>query len=243
MGASMFVGHLALGLVAKRIEPKISLGAWMMAVMLADLICFAFLIAGIEHFDVEPAVARNPFVGLNFVRNIFFAYSHSLLMNAIWAALFAAAYFLRRRYARGAWLLFAAVLSHWLLDFIAHNPDMRLAPGASAVYGLGLWNSIPATLIIEGGFWLLAIILYVRAAHPKKRAGIYAFWPVIALFTLLWYGNIKRGIVPNPVMAGINGLIFCSLLVAWAYWMNRLRPAREEIIHDLESISRGGQKS
>jgi membrane-bound metal-dependent hydrolase YbcI (DUF457 family) len=239
----MFVGHLALGLVAKRIEPKISLGAWMLAVILADLLCFAFLIVGIEHFDVDPEVARNRFVALNFVRNIFFAYSHSLLMNAIWAALFAAAYFLWRRHARGAWLLFAAVLSHWLLDFIAHNPDMPLAPGTSAVYGLGLWNSIPATLIIEGGFWLLAIILYVRAAHPKKRAGIYAFWPVIAFITLLWYGNIKRGIDPNPVKAGINGLILCSLLVAWAYWMNRLRPAQAGTTYDLESMTRGGQKS
>src|SRR5262245_33534011 len=28
------------------------------------------------------------------------------------------------------------------------------------------WNSIQATLIIEGGFWLLAIILYVRSTHP-----------------------------------------------------------------------------
>jgi membrane-bound metal-dependent hydrolase YbcI (DUF457 family) len=243
MGASMFVGHLALGLVAKRVEPKISLGAWMLAVMLADLLCFAFLIAGIEHFDVEPEVARNRFVAFNFVHNIFFAYSHSLLMNAIWAALFAAAYFLRRRYARGAWLLFAAVLSHWLLDFIAHNPDMQLAPGASAVYGLGLWNSIPATLIIEGGFWLLAIVLYVRATHPKKRAAHYAFWPVIAFLTLLWYGNIKRGIDPDPVRAGIGGLIIFSLVVAWAYWMNRLRPAQEEIIHDLENISQGERKS
>ena len=239
----MFVGHLALGLVAKRVEPKISLGAWMLAVLFADLLCFAFLIAGIEHFDVEPGAARNRFVGLNDVRNIFFAYSHSLLMNAIWAAMFAAAYFLQRHYARGAWLLFAAVLSHWLLDFIAHNPDMPLAPGTSAVYGLGLWSSIPATLIIEGGFWLLAIILYVRAARPKKRAAIYAFWPVIAFITLLWYANIKRGVVPNPVKAGINGLIFVSLMVAWAYWMNRLRPAQAEIIHDLESDSRGGKKS
>jgi len=239
----MFVGHLALGLVAKRIEPKISLGAWMLAVLLVDLLCFTFLIAGIEHFDVEPEVARNSFVAISFVRNVFFAYSHSMLMNVIWAALFAAAYFLRRRYPRGTWLLFAAVLSHWPLDFIAHNPDMPLAPGASAVYGLGLWNSIPATLILEGGFWLLAIILYVRATHPKKRTAHYAFWPVIAFLTLLWYGNIKRGIDPNPVRAGINGLIFFSLVVAWAYWMNRLRPSQEEMVHDLESASRGGQKS
>jgi hypothetical protein len=117
----MFVGHLALGMVAKRIEPKISLGAWTLAVMLSDLLCFGFLIAGIEHFEVEPGAAGNRFIAATF----FFAYSHSLLMNASWAALFAAVYFLRRRYARGAWLLFAAVLSHWPLDFISHNPAWR----------------------------------------------------------------------------------------------------------------------
>src|SRR5262249_24848813 len=151
-----------------------------------------------------------------------------MLMNAIWAALFAAGYFLRRRYARGAWLLFAAVLSHWPLDFISHNPDMALTPGTSAGFGLGLWNSIPATLVIEGGFWLLAILLYVRATRPKKPTAHYAHWPVIVFLTLAWYGNITKGISSNPVRAGINGLIFFSLVVAWAYWMNRLRPVREE---------------
>src|SRR5215813_6710743 len=222
MGAGMLVGHLALGMVAKRVEPKISLGTWMLAVMLVDLLCFAFLIAGIEHFDAAPGITSGRFV----FRNVFFAYSHSLLMNAIWAALFATAYFLRRRYPRGALLLFAAVLSHWPLDFVSHNPDLPLAPGASAVYGLGLWNSMPATLIVEGGFWLLAITLYVRATRPKKRAGIYAFWPVIAFLTLAWYGNITRGVDPDPVKAGINGLIFFSLVVIWAHWMNWLRPVQ-----------------
>jgi len=222
MVASMLVGHLALGLVAKRIEPKISLGAWMLAVLLADLLCFAFLIAGVEHFDAEPGVTSGRIVA----RNIYFVYSHSLLMNAIWAVLFATAYFLWRRYQPGAWLLLAAVLSHWLLDFVSHNPDMPLAPGTSAVYGLGLWNSIPATLIVEGGFWLLAITLYIRATRPKKRVGIYAFWPVIAFLTLAWYGNITRGVDPDPVKAGINGLIFFSLVVIWAYWMNWLRPVQ-----------------
>jgi hypothetical protein len=76
-------------MVAKRFEPKISLGAWMLAVLLADLLCFAFLIAGIEHFDATPGITSGRFV----FRNVFFVftYSHSLLMNAIWAALFATA--------------------------------------------------------------------------------------------------------------------------------------------------------
>jgi membrane-bound metal-dependent hydrolase YbcI (DUF457 family) len=216
----MFVGHLAVGLIAKRVEPKVSLGTWMLAVMLADLLVFPLLILGIEHFDVVPGVSSNRVVGRDIV------YSHSLLMGAVWATLFAALYFLRRRYPRGAYLLFLAVLSHWLLDVLSHRPDMPLAPGAQTVLGLGLWNSVPATLIVEGGFWLLAIIIYVRATEAKKRSGVYAFWPVIALLTLMWYGNIRAGMEPNAVKAGVGGLVVFSLVVAWAYWMNRARRTR-----------------
>jgi hypothetical protein len=36
----MFVGHLAIGLIAKRIESKVSLGTWVLAASLADLIAF-----------------------------------------------------------------------------------------------------------------------------------------------------------------------------------------------------------
>jgi hypothetical protein len=213
----MFVGHLSVGLIGKRVEPKISLGTWMLAVMLADLVFFPLSIAGIEKFHVQAGATVNRFVGD-------VPYSHSLLMNLLWATLFASAYFIRRRYPRGAWLLFGAVLSHWVLDVIGHRPDMQLAPGGHAVLGLGLWNSIPATLIVEGGFWLLAIVIYVRATQAKSRAGVYAFWAGILLLTLSWLSNIRRGMDPDPVRAGVGGLVFFSLMIAWAYWMNRVRP-------------------
>jgi hypothetical protein len=215
----MFVGHLAVGLTGKRIEPKISLGTWILAAMLADLIVFPLLIAGIERFRAWPGVTANRMVGD-------IPYSHSLVMDVVWASLFAGAYFVRRRYPRGTWLLFAAVLSHWVLDFISHRPDMALAPGTGAVFGLGLWNSIPATLIVEGGLWTLAIIIYVRATRPNKRAGTYVFWIGVVLLTLAWYGNITSGMDSNPVRAGISGIIFFWLVVGWAYWINRLRPAK-----------------
>lgn len=217
----MFIGHLAVGFIAKRIEPKVSLGTWILAVLLSDLIIFLLLIGGIENLRVESGFEVNRVVGENI------AYSHSLLTNIIWAFLFAAAYFFWRRYPRGAFLLFAAVLSHWLLDFISHRPDMPLAPGISARFGLGLWNSIPATLIVEGGFWLFAVILYVRATVPKNRAGTYAFWVGIGLITLLWYGNLRQGMDPDPLKAGIGGLIGFSLMIVWSYWMNRVRLVRE----------------
>ena len=216
----MFVGHLAIGLVAKRIESKVSLGTWVLAASLADLLAFPLLILGIEHFTVEPRANSNLVVG----RNI--AYSHSLLTIAIYAALFAMVYFLRRRYWRGALLLSCVVLTHWFLDVVSHRPDMPLAPGVPEVFGLGLWNSLPATLLVEGGFWLLSVILYVRTTQAKSRAGHYVFWIGIVLLTLLWFGNINAGMDPNPIKAGVGGLIIFSLVVAWTYSINRLRAPR-----------------
>jgi hypothetical protein len=70
----MLVGHFAAAMVGKRIEPGISLGTLVFAALLADLLCFVFLIAGLEHFDAVPGVRLNRFIGHDI------AYSHSLLM-------------------------------------------------------------------------------------------------------------------------------------------------------------------
>lgn len=212
----MFTGHLAIGLAGKQMEPKISLGTWMMAVMLADLLAFVFMIGGIERFRPVSGVATNRMLGE-------IPYSHSLLMDAFWAGFLAAGFYLWRRNQRGAWLLFGAVLSHWVLDVTSHRPDLPLAPGVKPLLGLGLWNSLPATVIIEGAVWLAAIVLYVRATKSKNWIGLIAFWIGIVLLTVSWLGNITAGIDPNPVRAGVNGLVFFSLLIAWAYWMNRAR--------------------
>lgn len=216
----MHVGHFAVGFVAKRVEPKLSLGTLVLAAMLSDILWAVFLIAGIEHVQFKPGSGA-----ANYVDAYDIAFSHSLLMDAVWGALLAGIYFLRRRYTRGALVIFIAVLSHWLLDFIAHRPDMPLAPGTHSFFGLGLWTSVPATIIVEGGFWLLAIILYVRATRPVNRWGVYAFWSVVVLLTLSWYNNIVGKPPPSQLVAGISSLIYFSLVVAWAYWMNRLRPA------------------
>ena len=212
----MLVGHLAAGLVGKRLEPRVSLGTFMLAALAADLLCFVFMIAGIERFRIVPGAMTNRLIGE-------IPFSHSLLMDAIWGGFLAAAYWLWRRNSRGAWLLFAAVMSHWVLDLASHRPDMKLAPFTAAGFGLGLWNSIPATLVFEGGAWLLAIVLFIRATRAKSVVTSIAFWVGAAFVTLAWYGNIRAGIDPNPVRAGISGLMFFSLIVAWAYWMNRAR--------------------
>jgi hypothetical protein len=112
-----------------------------------------------------------------------------------------------------------------LLDFVAHRPDMALAPGVHRYFGLGLWSSVVATVIVEGGMWVAAIIVYMRATRPKNRTGLYAFWIVVAFLTLAWHGNIAGPPPSSPRAMAVSSLIFFSCVVAWAYWMNRLRPA------------------
>jgi hypothetical protein len=218
----MLMGHFAAafgakGLVAKRTEPALSLGTLVFAAMLADVLAFTLVAPGIEHFRIATDVQRNRLIGENIL------YSHSLLMDVLWGALLAVAYFLWRRHARGAWILFAAVVSHWVLDLVSHRPDMRIAPGISGVFGLGLWNSIPATLIVEGGMWVLAIVLYVRATRSAKRTGAYVFWAGVVILTLAWIGNIRTVPSSGAGVAALTSLIFFSCAIGWAYWVDRAR--------------------
>jgi membrane-bound metal-dependent hydrolase YbcI (DUF457 family) len=92
----------------------------------------------------------------------YYPWSHSLLMSAVWGVVLAGV--ARWRGVRTAsTLLIALVVSHWVLDYISHAPDMPLWPGTSPRFGLGLWNSIPLTLIVEGAMWVLGIWIYLGA--------------------------------------------------------------------------------
>ena len=214
----MFVGHYAVGFAAKRIQPRLSLLTLLTAAMLADILYSIFLIAGIEHVAISPGITR-----VNALDLYDFPISHSLLTDVIWAALFAGIFFLCSRSARAAWIIAAAVLSHWLLDFISHRPDMPLAPGVHKYFGLGLWNSIPATVVVEGSMWLAAIILYARATRAKGRTGFYGLWIPIGLLTLLWATSLNGAPPPSLGIVKIVNVVLISLTLAWTYWMDRAR--------------------
>jgi hypothetical protein len=103
---------------------------------------------------------------------------------------------------------------------------MPLAPATSLRLGWGLWTSIPATILIEGGLWAVAIVVYARATHAGTRGGAYLFWSVIPLLTVIWYNNIAGPAPKNSESAPVASLVLFSLVVLWAYCLNRLRPWR-----------------
>ena len=219
----MLVGHFAAGMLAKRAAPQASLGTLTLAAMLADLLGIAFILVGVERWRIV-AGAR----GIDSVELYDIALSHSLAMDLVWGAAFAGVYFWRTRYAAGAGAVFAATLSHWVFDVISHRPDMPLAPGTEARLGLSLWSSVPATLIVEGGLWVAALAVYLRTTRARGRAGVYGFWPVVILLTLSWVSNIAAAppVADVPLWAAaLISLAFFALMIAWTYWLNRVRPA------------------
>jgi hypothetical protein len=218
----MLVGHYSAGLIAKRIEPRLSLASVMLAAMLADFLWCLFLIAGLEEVAAKPGVtvlAGMRAIDVLEARKIML--SHSLAMDIVWAGVFAGAYFLWRRYAYGAFILFGAVLSHWLLDFVSHPPDMPLFPGVERYFGLGLWSSIRATVVVEGALWLIAILLY-SSRTALTRSGKFVFFGGAGLLTLVWLGNIAGPPPSNLHTIGFSSLTCFSLTLVWAYSVERL---------------------
>ncbi len=155
-----------------------------------------------------------------------YPYTHSLVFDALWAALLGGAYYAVRRDGRGAACVAALVLSHWVLDVISHRPDMPLWPG-SALLGLGLWDSLPATLLVEGVLFLGGIWLYGRATRARDRTGRWAWWAFVVVLGIIYVASVF-GPPPPSVRAlawtGVAGWLF----VAWAYWIERHRIPRDE---------------
>jgi len=67
----------------------------------------------------------------------------------------------------------------------------------------------------------LAVGFVAKRIEPKVSLGTFV---LAALLTLAWYNNIAGPPPPNPNAIGISSLIFFSLTIAWAYWMNWRRP-------------------
>ena len=201
----MFVGHLAVALAAKRTAPNTNL-AWLVAGVTAlDLVWPVLIIAGIEHARI--LVGATAFTPLVFDS---YPWSHSLVMAVVWGAVLAGLARWRHVPAAPA-LLVALVVSHWVLDFFTHAPDMPLWPGPSPRFGLGLWNSIPGTLLVEGALWTAAIAIYLRASRPRP----IAFWSLVIVSTVIWATGPWSPPPPNERALGWFALIGW-IIIPWA---------------------------
>ena len=166
----MFIGHYGAGLGGQALHPLHVARHARRRRAVARFVWPTLLMLGIERVRIAPGNTRRDAAGLRV-----------LPLDAqprdgprVGGCSPPAAYASFRRQSRGAGIVAAAVLSHWVLDFVTHRPDLPLWPPNGPVVGLGLWNSVAGTLAAEALLFSVGVWLYATHTEPTDSVGRYA---------------------------------------------------------------------
>ena len=160
------IGHVGIGLAAKRVAPEVPTGVLLLAVEASDILWGVFALAGIE--------SRHP---LNPGSAAVSPWSHGLFMSAVWSVITALLAARVYRNSRTGAVIGLLVFSHWVLDFISHLmwpstlPDLPLLFAGSPKVGLGLYRSPGVSLATDLGLLILGVVIYIRTITARKRLG------------------------------------------------------------------------
>jgi len=194
----MYLGHLAVGLAAKPVAPKVSTGVLLVATQVLDILWASLFVVGVGELEAGP-------------------WSHGLVMSFVWSAVAVAISFLFYRDTRSSLLIGLLVLSHWVCDFISWDDALPLAFSDLPRVGLGLYNSVPVMLIVDFGLFGGALAFYLTRTKADDRIGKWVPWLLVAYLIAL----IPFGVMPGKLVTIMAlGLI---LVVPFGVWIDRHR--------------------
>lgn len=215
----MFIGHYGLALASKKTSTAIKLGTAILAAQFLDLLWPIFTLTGWEKFSIEPGNTK--LTPLNFES---YPYTHSLLGSIVLASLFTVVYYVIKKDFKTSVIYGLLVVSHWVLDFITHRPDLALTYTSDEKVGLGLWNYPAAaitieTLIFVGGAWL-----YFKSTKAINKKGNILIWVLLSLLAFFHILNLV-GPPPPSVEAVSYSALLLWLFVFLGYWIDKNRVA------------------
>ncbi len=197
-------------------DKQVPLAAAVAAAFALDLIWPILLLLGVESVRVSPG--DTAFTALAFDS---YPWSHSLLLVFGWSLL---ATMIGRRFL-GTWrtgaVLGALVLSHWILDVVTHRPDLPIWPGGPLA-GLGLWNSVPGTIVVEATLLATGLSLYVAVTTRRDEVGRWSLLGLVGLTSLIWVTQPWAPIPPSSAAVAWGALVLW-LLPPWAVWIEEHR--------------------
>jgi len=161
----------------------------------------------------------------------FHPYSHSLIAAIAWSCIAGLAYRIfcgrhsfYRKYA--ALIVGAAVLSHWILDLIAHPRDLAIYDNTWKV-GFGLWNYRDPEFALEIGLLGPGIMLYLtRNAMPAiRKTAVIAFGVALVVIQI---GHTYVPRTPLTDKATAMGVwVFYTLFVVVAFLIEKIGSRRQ----------------
>jgi hypothetical protein len=210
----MFIGHFAPALIAAAHPKAPRLGLLFAAAQLVDIGFAALLLTGAEAMRVVPGIsAMNP------MDLYHMPYTHSLAGTAVWALGFGliVAATLRNRTAGVIGAL--VVVSHWLIDWLVHIPDLTLW-GSEPRLGLGLWNYPLVAMPLELGCIALGFWWFSRARGGMTRRLWTLLGVLLAVQAVNWFGP-QDSAYSNAIPATM--LTVYALLIVLAVWADAPR--------------------
>ena len=181
----MFAGHLAAGLILKKMERRLNLGWLFFASLFHDVLFGTFVLLGWEQVHIPANFAQTHYMTFTF------PYSHGLTASIVWSALgFGIAYAVLPHWAskerkRAGLAIAFAVFSHFVLDWMVHIPELPLFGNDSPKIGLGLWNNLPLALTLEAALVVISFVFYIFMLKPKTNLARYGLATFMLMITVL----------------------------------------------------------
>jgi hypothetical protein len=146
-------GHLGVALAAKPLTPRVPLWILLIASEGIDILFFIFSLLGFEKQAVSISSVEK---GIEIQVPGVIQWSHGLFMAVIWSIQATIITFMVVHQKKSALVVGLVFFSHWVLDFVVHNPDLPVYFEGSPTLGLGLWGSGPG--MIFSGILELALL-------------------------------------------------------------------------------------
>src|SRR5437773_11688834 len=100
---------------------------------------------------------------------------------------------------------------------------MPLYPGGPKV-GLGLWHSVPGTVIIEGLMFAAGVAIYAATTRPRDGVGRIGLGVLVLVLAAAYFGSLFSPPPPSPALA-TGAIVFGGLFVGGSLWGVRHREA------------------
>jgi hypothetical protein len=218
----MFAGHLAAGLVFKKMERRINLGWLFFAALFHDFLLGILVLLGLEQIHIPANFAQTHYLTFTF------PYSHGLTASIVWSALaFGVTYAALPRWTskerkQAGWVVALTVFSHFVLDWFVHIPEMPLLGENSPKVGLSLWNNLPLALVLETALVIFGFVFYLITVKPKTKLARYGIAALMILITALTITGQLFADTPPPTNGAALSWIFQPFLICGlAYWFDR----------------------